>query len=198
MRGINESAESYAARLVLWLDDRKTAGNPFALMRKLSEYTGAGCVFRTVDARGNWYTRAVDGTQTLLLAQGNWNWDDRPTDSIGRTRWSRFWVIVYPPASLWGESRLWGQGAWGDTTASIGTSALVDQVSTMRAIVADWKPAGTRCVNIIEAFDPASFDPTAAVDAAGMPGGFWEHWSRFFGNTRIPARLDTARFWDGT
>lgn len=191
VRGLNESDDSYVNRLLAWLDDRKTCGNPFALMRKLAEYTGAGPMFRTVDARGNWYTRAVDGTQSYRLATGNWNWDN---DLTG-TRWSRFWVIIYPNG-LWSEYPYdWADTAgpgWEESQYTWGSTATEEQVRTIRSIVADWKPAGTRCVNIIIAFDPASFDPSAPE-----PNGLWGHWSKNVGGVQVPARLSTARYWDG-
>lgn len=202
IRGLGESLQSYARRLIAWLDDRKTAGNPFALMQKLAEYTGPGCKFRTVDARGNWYTRDVDGTRSLVLNQANWEWDDHPTDPItGKQRWARFWVIIYPPATLWTPQPFdWGDVAgpdWGEPTYTWGTTATIEEVQTVRAIVADWKPLHARCVNIIIAFDLASFDPAAAVDAAGMPNGLWENWGRIIDGVMRPARLSTARYWDG-
>lgn len=197
VRGINESEESYSLRLIKWLDDRKTAGNPFTLLERLAEYTGPGCKFRTVDVRGNWYTRDVDGTRSFKLAQGNWDWDGDP---LGASKWSRFWVICYPPATLWKPSSNWGDVAgpsWGDQTNTWGSTATADQVATMRALVADWKLAGSKCVNIVIAFDPASFDPSAALSGSGMPAGLWEHWSRNVGGVQVSTRLATARYWDG-
>ena len=67
IRGINEPAASYARRALSGaIDDWKTAGNPFALMQQLAAYTGAGPAFRTVDVRGNWYSRAADGTTSVV------------------------------------------------------------------------------------------------------------------------------------
>lgn len=199
VRGLNESLEAYALRLIKWLDDRRAAGNAFALMQKLSEYTGDGCVFKTVDAQGNWYVRAADGTRTYYLKKANWEWDDHPTDiPTGKKRWSRFWVIIHPPVSLWTTAPDYGDGTdWGTTGKTWGTSATPEQIATVRAIIADWKPAHGKCVNIIVAFDPASFDPNAAVDASGMPNSLWEHWSINVGGVQVPARLATARYWDG-
>lgn len=201
--GINETPQTFASRLVTWLDERQTCGNPFTLMRQLAAYTGAstGCSFRTVDARGNWYSRAADGTETAVLKTGNWNWDDRPLDELGRTRWSRFWVIIYP-GTLWAPSSFnWGDTAgpgWGEhlgafhTAETLGSTATQEQVTALRAIVLDWMGTGKRCVNIILAFDPASFDP-----AAPEPDGLWEHWSKVVAGVRVPARLGTARYLDG-
>lgn len=196
VRGINESEPSYARRLVAWLDDRPRQGNPWALMKKLSEYTGPLPSFRTVDVRGNWFSRAADGTETVVMQQANWDWDGDPD---GLDRWSRFWVIIYPNG-LWTEGYDWGDPAgpnWGQGTGSIGSTASSEEVATIRSIVAEWKPGGTRCINIILAFDPASFDPVSAVSDPGMPNGLWEHWSRNVGGVQVPARLSTARYWDG-
>ncbi len=188
VRGINESASVYAARLKDWLTDRRRAGNPFVLMKQLAAYTGdTGCSFRTVDVRGNWYSRAADGTETSSVNTGNWDWDG-DTD-----RWSRFWVIIYP-GTLWTDGgEEWGSGdLWGSAGSLWGTDITPEQATNLRAIIADWKPAGTYRENIIVAFDPSSFDPTSPE-----PDGNWAHWSKLVAGVRVPARLDTARYLDG-
>lgn len=197
VRGINEDEVSYAKRLVAWLDDRKSQGSAWTLMKKLAEYTGPLPSFRTVDVRGNWFSRDADGTESVLLKQANWDWDGDPD---GALRWARFWVIIYPNG-LWTEGANWGDTSgpdWGEGTGTLGSTATAEQVATIRSIVREWKPAGTRCVNIIVAFDPASFDPEAAINDPGMPNGLWENWSRNVGGVQVPARLSTARYWDGT
>jgi len=195
-RGLRETDAEYAARLPTWLDAHRTAGNPFRLLAELTTHIGVLMRMRTVDNRGNWYTREADGTESQLLAQGNWNWDDDPA------KWSRFWVLLYPPPSLWtvtaediGDPGLWG-GAIGPSGRryTIGTTATPAEVSAVRGVVREWKPAGTRCVNIILAFDPDSFDP---VDATPGPDGTWGRWG-IGDDPRARARLDTARYWDGT
>lgn len=187
LRGIDESNESYAARLVKWLDDRRRAGNPFMLMQKLAEYTGAGPAFRTVDARGNWYSRAADGTESVLLKEENWDWDGTP---LGE-RWARFWIIIYPnglwgPREDWGADGVWGEDVWGATITR-------EQVESLRFLTRDWKLAGTRCVNIILAFDASSFDPLAPE-----PDGLWGRWSKPVNGVMTRSRLSTARYLGGT
>ncbi len=190
IRGINESDADYSARLVNWLVDRRTAGNPYTLMRQLAAYTGAatGCSFRTFDVRGNCYSRAVDGTQTAHLKTGLWNWDG------DTARWSRFWVVIYP-GTLWpATAQTWGTaGKWGAATSTWGSTKITEeQTRTLQALVTDWKPAGTRCQNIILALDPASFDPSAPE-----PDGLWGNWSKVVGGVRVASRLATARYLDG-
>lgn len=184
IRGINESNQSYAVRLTRWLDDRRRAGNPYMLMQKLAEYTGAGAAFRTVDVRGNWYSRDANGTETALLKQANWNWD-----GLGASpKWSRFWVIVYPNG-LWTNGPIAGAFTMGTANLTFGTTATPEHIVTLRHLVNDWKPAGTVCVDIIIALDSASFNP-----AAPEPDGQWRIWAKQPSNTTIASRLSTARY----
>lgn len=196
IRGINESAPGYARRLVRAIDDWKTAGNPFALMAQLSAYCGPGPAFRTVDVRGNWYSRAANGTQTTDINVANWDWDGDP---YALKKWARFWIVIYPNG-LWTVGPNWGDVGfvWGAANATWGTTATQDEVTSVKAIVRDWKPAGTTCVNIIIAFDNASFDPALPRDAAGLPNGTWGGWAHTVGGVVVPVRLSSARYWDGS
>lgn len=190
---ISETPQRLAERQLAWLDDRKTSGNPFTLMRKLAEYLGPLPSYRTVDARGNWYRRTAAGVESSSLKQENWNWDGA---AVG-ARWSRFWVIIYPNGlwaantANWGANT-WGASGWGASNETWGSTAPIEHVTTVRAIVADWMPGGTRCVNIIEALDPASFDPTAPE-----PDGLWEYGAKTVDGVRVRSRPSTARYWDG-
>ncbi len=188
VRGINEPVATFRARLRRWLRDHRVRGNPFALMAQLRAYCNADVRIRIVDRRGNWYALDRDGSVSWLLNQANWSWDDGGLD-----RWARFWVIIYPTTS--GEP--WGPAVWGgtgcDETTTVGTTATPEQVATVRAIIRDWKPAGTRCEWVVIAFDDASFDP-----AAPEPDGHWGRWGKDDGaGNYIPSRLDTARYWRG-
>lgn len=181
IRGIGETDTEYAARLIPWLDDRKTQGGPFALMRTLAAYVRGGSSFRTVDQRGNWFSRSAAGVETYTLDTGNWNWDG----AADTPNWARFWVIIYP-GTTWAQTHQWGDPGltWGASGLTWGSTATSGQVKMTRQIVRNWKPAGTRCIKIIVAFDTASFDPTAPE-----PDGTWDD----------PAnRLTTAAYWDGT
>lgn len=191
LRGLGpEAAATYATRLKAWLPDAKKRGSPFALLKVLQQFIGGGSSMRTVDARGNWFSRSAAGVETYLLNTGNWNWDSTVPSS---PQWSRFWVIIYP-GTRWSHSATWGSGQlWGDTEKTWGTTATPSEVAQVRGIVADWKPAGTRCVNIIIAFDAASFNPTSPE-----PDGKWGKWFKSVGGVMVPSRLTTANYWDGT
>lgn len=204
IRGIAETDANYGTRALSWLDDHKTRGNPFALMKQLRGYLNADVRIRTVDSSGNWFTRDRDGTESVLLAQGNWNWNNAPTIA-GVTQWSRFWVIIYPTSAgqpwsqslAWGNGALWGTGQFGtSSTATIGTTATREQVADVRRIIAEWKPEGTKCEWIIIAFDDASFPPSTAGQPTPGPG-LWGDWGKVVGNTFVASRISTARYWEG-
>lgn len=188
VRGIDESASSYARRLLSYLDDHKRRGNPFELMHQLAGYVNSPTAkFKTVDARGNWYMRAADGTETSDLKLANWNWDGL---TVG-TRWSRFWVVIYP-GTRWTSTETWGAaGNWGEPpTRTWGTTATREQVVAVRSIVNLWKPGGTVNPAVIIALDASSFD-----SAAPEPDGNWGRWSKVVDGVRVPSRLSTARYW---
>ncbi len=203
IKGIAETDANYATRVIPWLDDHKTRGNPWALMKNLRGYLNAEVRIRTVDSSGNWFTRDRDGTESVSIAQANWNWDNAPAIA-GTTQWSRFWVIIYPTSDnkpwaqslAWGNAALWTTGVFGNPTATIGTTATREQVADVRRIIAEWKPEGTKCEWIIIAFDDASFSP--ATPAQPTPGpGLWGDWGKVVGTEYVPARVATARYWEG-
>lgn len=189
-RGINEPDDAYAARLVRFLDDHLVQGNPWSLMDQLAAYCQASVRIRTVDRRGNWFTRERDGSRSVLLKQANWDWDGGAL-----TSWSRFWVIIYPTAAgaPWAASVGGAPAAW-PVGGTIGTTATLDQVAGVRAIIRDWQPDGTRCEWIIVAYDDASFDPT---DSTPGPNGDWRNFGVDDGGAYEIARLTSARYWKG-
>ncbi len=191
IRGINEPAAAYAARLVRAPDDHRTKGNPYTMLEQLQAYLQAPCVVRTVDVRGNWFSIDGDGVKSSSLDTGNWGWD-----GIDGRKWSRFWVVIYPvdgvtpwaKAGKIGSATIWGNGKIGQPQQTIGTTATRDQVASVKSIIREWKPAGTKCEWIIIAFDAATFTPAGATD----PNGEWGNWSDGAGQ---PVRLSTARYW---
>jgi hypothetical protein len=191
IRGFVEPADVYARRNQRWLESHAKGGNPLELMERVADYLYPFAVrVRLVNARGNWYTRNPDGTNTWSLGLGNWNWDATPS------AWSRFWVIIYPlETGVFADEGVWGDDSdeWGDAEGTWGTSMSPEQVSSIREIVRHGKPPWARCENIIVAFDDASFDPSAPE-----PDGTWGNWGKPLGGFQTEARLATARYIDGT
>ncbi len=193
VRGFDEPRETYTARLTRFLDDWKKAGMGPAILRQVQAYCAPHApVVRTVNATGTWCTVDADGVTThrITWPSSNWDWDG------DGDLWARFWVVIYPSADLWETDGTWGDpGTWGDG-GTWGTTATPAQVATVRKIVGDWKPGAGLCPNIIIAFDPDSFDPSGAPGAP-LPDGTWGNWGKGGSGTRVPARLETARYWRG-
>lgn len=190
-RGFDEPAATYAVRLEGWLEELRRKGNPYTLMRQIRGYlTGHAVTFRIVNNTGAWYTLNADGS-TEYHYGANWNWDGAPN-----TEWSRFWFFIYPPADLWVRDGTWGDGSsWGDNGQTWGSTATIEQVETIRAIVTEWESPHARCINIVVVFDAAAFDP--ADTQPPLPDGTWAHWSKNVGGVQVPARDDRAIYWDG-
>ncbi len=188
-RGRNESEEHYAQRLIRWRYPRghRTRGSAFALLEQISEYWG-GVRCWTVDASGNRFERAADGTETAT-AGDPWNFDG---DLIGAARWSRFWVVVDLSTIAteqldFGDPLLWG-GSMPSPGYAIGQQGVTEQDSLamkrlMRAPA--WKPAGTRAEWLIVSLDGT--DPA--------PDGSWYFWSANVGGTQTPTRDPAFRYW---
>lgn len=194
IRGFAEASATYRDRLLGWLDVWQTAGNAQTLMDQIAAFLAPHTLrIRIVTNSGMWWERDEDGNQTNSLASpNNWDWDGAPS-----TSWSRFWVILYPPTgdTLWSDMTFGDVATWGQTE-TWGSDNTLAQVETIRAICRRFKPGGTRCMFIVIAFDPASFDPT---DPPGdpLPAGDWgTYWAG--ADPADSTRLDTARYWKGT
>lgn len=201
VRGTAEAAESYRARLLLWIEAWRGAGIGRGMLDQL-----AGFILPKVATIRIWtqvgvvYTRAKDGTFTIERATGGgWNWD-------GQTSlWARFWVIFYSPivggvlepGAPWDRDGTWGDGeVWGsDPHATWGSTATIEEVTAIRGIVDDWRPAPSVCKNIIVAFDSTIFDP--GDTAPPLPDGTWGHWGRYVSGARRAARDPRAIYWRG-
>ena len=83
VRGPNESAESFAARLCQWWDVAKQSGDFITIARQLAAYfLPAQAVIQIVNNRGFRYTLGTDGSWTIDHIQ--WDWDGN------MFKWSRF------------------------------------------------------------------------------------------------------------
>jgi hypothetical protein len=180
-RGLSEPRETYASRLIQYLDFLRYQGNPYALMDQLHAFIGkTGVVIRTVDRRGNWYTRNADGTRSYVLNASNWLWDELP-----ESQWSRFWVVIF---GAWESQWVPATGARTGTT-----TATIEEIAGVRAIIRDWKPAGTTCEWIlITSADPAI---TYHPEGSDVVTGDWGNWSK--DDPRRPSRNSNARYWKG-
>lgn len=195
-RGPDEAAASYEVRLRAFLDGHRRRGSAWAMAEQLRGYCSPHEVrVRIVNEHGTFWTVDRDGAVSVDRGTA-WDWDGTGLAA----GWGRFWVIIYPTTGT--PTEPWQiEGTWGDSTTTygdggtVGTTATRGDVQAVRRIVQEWKPAGSRCVHVIIAFDDASFDP--GDTAPPLPDGGWATYA----NNATPydkARLDSARYWKGT
>lgn len=190
-RGFAESATSYAARLSTWWEARKQKGSRWATMDQIAGYlSGYSVTIRTVNGNGAWCTRLPDGTREYHRSSPtNWDWDGNAA------AWSRYWVILYPPATLWTDDGAWDDpGTW-DDGGTWDTTATPDQVATIRAIVKEWNPPHAKCAGILIALNSVDFAPDGS--GAGFPAGDWGTWGHLNAGNYETVRLGTVSYWDG-
>ena len=187
VRGINEPAAAYAARLSRAFGDLQTRGNAYALMEQIRAFLQVDVLIRTVDVNGTYYEIAADGTRTANSATGLWNWDSPPA---GDPRWARFWVIIYPtggtlPWAFRGTATFGDGSAWGDDTVT--TEATENEVAGLRSIIREWKPAGTVCEWIIVSYDTGLWGPSGV-----LPSGHMGDWSAVSAGVRMMSRPEES------
>lgn len=188
IRGYAETDDSFRARCVRWIDDRRLIGGAVALAGQLRGYCGDLVQVRVVNNAGAWHSIGVDGSYSYQAPNGNWNWDGNSA------KWWRYWVILYINP-IWQTAPTYGTGAgklhYG-TESAWGVSASPAQCNDLTRIIRAWYAAHARCSGVILAFDPASFDPTAAT----VTDGDWGTWHKISGGVAVPSRLATARYYE--
>jgi hypothetical protein len=179
IRGLAEPADSFRERLRRYRHTHKTMGNAYSVLRALGGFLAPHAVaMRLWTDDGMVYSRAADGTLSWLRRLGDWDWDSTSAPE-------RFWVVIYPPSTLWTIAPADGMpGPWVLT-------ATPEQIAGVREVILQSKSINSECAWIIVALDPASFD----LDAP-EPDGDWDRWG--VGTTpRAANRLSTARYWRG-
>lgn len=126
-------------------------------------------------ANGTWKVSITGPSSFAIPATGNGAYTGGGSVSVNA--WSRFWVILYLPASISALVR-YDDGSMYDSDATYDGIALTQIASDLIAMISEWKSSHSRLWGYILATDPASFDPTATAvaDAAGwtsLPVGNW-------------------------
>lgn len=191
-RGFDEPDDSYVSRLRYWIQDRLIKGSPYAVMWQLRGYcTGHPMTFRTVNVNGAWHSITAAGDMEYYRScPPNWAWDGLGPELC------RWWLLLYPPDTLWTDEGNWGDpGNYGDGGVW-GLTMTPAQVESFRALVRQWKAAGTRCVSIIVVLNAYSLQPTIPTDDPEMPDTHWGNWGKNDGGTWVPSRIDAARYID--
>ena len=194
-RGFVETDAGYAERLRVWWDTQKHRGNPYSLMRQVQGLLAGHLVpMAVVNNSGAWYTLDAAGVPGYHPTTA-WNWD-------GDTRrWSRFWLILYPPNTLWTPTVGWGSGdVWGsntfgdpDTQVTWGSTARLNEVNQIRALVSEWQAPHARCQNIIVAWNTTVFRPDQT--APPLPDGTWHNYAKIVSGAYVRSRDPSAIYW---
>jgi hypothetical protein len=204
LRGRSETEAELAPRLKAWRTPRTHAvrGNAYEALLQIWYYWG-GIYAATVDAHGLRHVIEADDapdvdtlpnpdTLAVWLDGGNTAWDGADPD----VQWSRFWIILRPPASMGveatpdlGDPDLWG-GALGTPGFTLGQVGVTpDDVSAMRALFQEyaWGPG-----NSVAEWCIVALDPDAAPEPE--PDGQWRYWSTD-DVTRVASRSTDFRYW---
>jgi hypothetical protein len=183
VRGYEEPAVAYEARMRAWRDTMMRKGDSWCLLEQLQAYfTGHAVAIdllsNTDAANAIRYRLAADGTRTTDSIA--WNWD-----GAGATLPSRFWVILHVPTDVALPAPTWGDGGWEAVTVvseTIGSTAPYWMVQNVKAIVEAFRADSSKCSHIILVFDDGDW-------TAQQPDGTWDH----MGN-----RNPNACYWKGT
>lgn len=134
-RGRYELDETYAARLIPWLDRHRTRGGPYALLGQVHAYyrpNNFAVELRYASGR-RYVLDPVDGT----IARGDVVW----TPPGGASPlWARWWLLYAWPVALeddgiWSDPGTWDDGGVWDTSMSAA------DVRDVRAVPRDWNAA---------------------------------------------------------
>lgn len=114
-------------------------------------------------ASATWWSIAADGSLSEYKAvPSNWNYDGQ------QEKWSRFWVILYVPSSIFTVAR-YDDGRYYDD-GFVYDGILTQIALDISAMILESKGAHSQLHGYILATDPASFDPTAT--AVTSPDGW--------------------------
>jgi hypothetical protein len=197
VQGFAEPPATYALRLSRAFDSWAHAGSPRGRMQQLLGYVfPVTPKMATVTNAGKWDTlaagSAVDSIPTTYYASpNNWDWDGNPGAVFGF--WFRIWPIIF--SGVWVTEGTWGDGQLYTDGGTWGTTATPSQVTTVRAIIKQWKGQHANVPWILIALDNTKFD--ASLAAGTMADGTWGHWGHDVAGNYQPAREATARYWDG-
>lgn len=131
-RGPNESAASYALRLVTWLDAHGTRGGPYSMLQQLHAFWGGAFPMFILYPSGMRYSLATDGTITRDVV----DWEIPET-----AKWARWFLFMNWPDDSVLDDGIWDDaGAWDDGGAW--DSALTtDEIGEIRAVPELWNAA---------------------------------------------------------
>ena len=173
----SEPESSKRTRLAKWLQIHRRRGTHLGeLLHSQPYFAPEHPVMRIVHQDGagasaTWWSIAADGSLSEYKAvPSNWDYD-------GQTyKWSRFWVILYVPSSIFALAR-YDDGTLYDGGA-VYDGMIIQIARDIAGMILESKSGHSRLQAYILATDPASFDPTATAVTSpdgwtSLPVGNW-------------------------
>lgn len=200
-RGPTEPDENYAGRLTSAFDTWRVMGNPYKLLLNLAAFFSPSIQgLRLVSDRGVWYTLDPDtydaanpSDDCITRRRGsddagttNWNWDPIAAGAPPYRYW-RGWVII-DAAGRWSQWHVGTDGVIVGDGHTVGSTATLEEVASIRRIVRRCKPAGAHVVSIIVTFVDGIFDASKTIATSPMPNGNYD---------RLDQRTTNAIYWAG-
>lgn len=197
LQGENEPPETFAARLIDWLEDWQNAGSSEVLAKQIQAWLGNSPTVRIVDRSGFWVS--IDPSGNVTTATAAWDWDS-VSNPERKNFWSDLWIIIYPTEwPITGTDLTSLVGLWGKYGNVVGNGHAVDRVavSAILQLVAQWKGAHSYVQAIIWSYDATLFVPGSPV--SGDPDGTWGYWAKEVAGALLPARTGAddglVRYW---
>lgn len=160
-RGLGESAVTYAARIIPWLDAHRTRGSAYALLGQLDAYFQDWLNVRMdiVDYHGNrhWIDAATLVADSVIT-RDTISWGG---DSTGK--WARFWLFFYLSADTIpspiggahivtddGTFRVTDTGAFLVTDGELTASMLsADEIEMFTCVAREWSAAHVDQIQVV-------------------------------------------------
>ena len=174
IRGPEETEAQFAERARWWQQDARIKGSPVSVLRQLQAFlTPHAPRIRLVTNRGRYIE--ISTTGTISWGDMAWNWD-------GNTNLNtRFWVLIWPPATLWQNDGVFSSpGLIGDGGV-IGSTASRAMVLGVQHVIRECSSDNSRHMGTIVIFNDALWQTQ-------QPDGTWNRQDR---------RNPSASYWPG-
>lgn len=163
-RGLSEPDETYAGRLIPWLDQHRGRGGPYELLEQLRGfYAAAPFPIDLVYYTGQRFRLATDGTITRDAI----TWSPDPDSE----RWARWWLLFHWPTPIVSDG-LWSDpGTWDDGGVWDSSTFLPEDIASIKLVPADWIAGHALGTIVIQPDDAELWD--YPVGTWGDPG-IWD------------------------
>lgn len=193
VRGLGDTAATYALKLMTWLDQHRARGSARELCRQVQGYLPHKPTVRVINRHGFWTT--IDPAGVITTTTAAWDWDsisNPERHTAAAPWWSELFVVIYPDPYV-KQVALGAPGPVLGVNEGIGHKCPIEQYEALAGLLAEWKAAHTRIRAVIWSPDPTYFVP----GGANVPNGKWGQWSIDVAGVRVASpRYSDCRFWE--